>query len=278
MEKILILGGTQFIGKALVCGLAKSQMKERQIICFHRGKHPLPEVCGVHEILGDRFLEKDIKALFSQDYDMVIDVSGTEYEAIKFAVKYAQGHTNRYVFISSSSVYDSQKGKVHMETEALDSLGKSDYAAAKIMGERLVEECFSNHTIVRPSKVYGPENYYFSEKDFANLVKRNPCVPLKRDPILHFTNIKDLTEGILYLLQQNRVGIYNVAGKEPVHLSEFIQKIAELTGQKVCFRQSNESNVLFSDLEDRILDCTKIKQECGWYPKISIDEGLKKIF
>ena len=213
-KEILILGGTRFFGPALIEKLLESSGKAVHITCFHRGLHNAAFPCSeVSFLTGDRYSSRDMAELFEREWDTVIDLSGTDEQTITTAMQYACGRCRRYVFISSSSVYAPGDLSPHRENEPLKNGTGEPYAIAKINGERLLRELFPCHTIIRPSKVYGPGNYWFSERDYLKRLQDSPLVCLKNDPVLHFTYISDLAEGICALLDKD--GTFNVAGAEP---------------------------------------------------------------
>ena len=275
MKKLLILGGTRFLGPALIRSLQASS-ETYDITCFHRGLHmdSLPAE-NVRHIIGDRRKERDVQALFAQDYDLVIDLSGTEKEMIEYAMRHAL-HCGRYVFVSSSSVYSPSYENPHREEEALNGGTGEPYALAKIYGEMILKERYPNYTVIRPSKVYGEGNYYFSERAFLAMLQKNPRVVLKNDPLLHFTYIDDLIAGIISLLETN--GVFNIAGKEPAKLSTFITRIGRLHGIEPEFVFGETSEVKFSDLKDRTLDLSKAEKTTGWKPVVTLEEGLMRTF
>lgn len=277
MKTILILGGTRFFGRALIGKLLKAEGNPPDIVCFHRGFHqadfPFP---GVSHIIGDRHDASAVASLFEKPWDLVIDLSGTQWDMISTAMQSAQGRCGRYVFLSSSSVYSAGGSLPHREDEQLLSGTGEVYALAKIRGEQLLKELFSHYTIIRPSKVYGPGNYYFSERSFLKILQNRTELVLKNDPILHFTYIDDLVRGIASLLETD--GVFNVAGAEPARLSRFLELIGELHGIRAQFRFGNTSDILFSNLDDRILDLSAAKEAVGWTPSVSLHEGLMKTF
>ncbi len=221
MKKLLILGGTRFFGPALIRSLRLCP-ETYDITCFHRGLHMDAAAAeGIRHILGERRNERDMQALFAEDYDLVVDLSGTEKAMIEYAMRHAL-HCGRYVFVSSSSVYSPAFENPHREEEALDCGTGEPYALAKIFGESFLRERYPHYTVIRPSKVYGPGNYYFSEQAFLAMLRKDPRVVLKNDPLLHFTYIDDLAAGMISLLETD--GVFNVAGKEPARLSTFISR------------------------------------------------------
>ena len=278
-RKILILGGTRFIGPALITKLYGRMKDEVSLTCFHRGLHmeqaPFPDP-GITHRIGDRHDETKVADLFRSDWDMVIDLSGVDEQMIRISLSHARNRCRRYVFISSSSVYTACGKTPHREDEPVRSGTGEPYAVSKILGERLLREWFPHFTVIRPSKIYGPGNYYFSERSFLRMIQERRVILLKNDPILHFTYIDDLTEGICALSEED--GIYNVAGAEPARLSRFIQMIARLHSLPVEFVSGGDSDVPFTGLSDRILDLSAAKKAVGWEPAVSLQEGLRRTF
>jgi nucleoside-diphosphate-sugar epimerase len=278
-RKILILGGTRFLGPALIREIKKSGQDAR-ITCFHRGLHqdgfPFPDVS---HLIGDRHAKQDVAGVFRKSWDLVVDLSGTDTEMIRYAMEAARGMCGRYVFVSSSSVYTVGGSSPHQEDETLRSGTGEPYARAKIMGERLLRENFPRFTVIRPSKVYGPGNYYFSEWTFLSMLRESPDVFPGNDPILHFTFIDDLAEGMCALMDKD--GIYNVAGPEPERLSTFIRLIGSLNGIEARIHREKRPEARpmpFADLSDRVLDLRAAERTAGWKPRVSLEEGLRRTF
>ena len=302
-RKILILGGTRFFGPALIAKLRSRMGDAVRLTCFHRGLHlrhdtvpdpgiplregpfsghgfPVREDASsdprITHIIGDRHSESEVADLFRDFWDMVIDLSGVDERMITLSLQHASRRCGRYVFISSSSVYTVGGSRPHREDEPVLCGTGEPYAAAKILGERLLAEWFPHYTVIRPSKVYGPGNYYFSEMTFLKMIQERRVIALKHDPILHFTYIEDLAEGVCALMEKD--GIFNVAGAESASLSRFIQRIADLHALPVSFVMNEESDVPFTGLSDRILDLSAAKEAAGWEPAVRLEEGLKNTF
>src|SRR5690606_27723289 len=97
--RILVLGGTVFVGRHIVdAALARGH----EVTLFHRGRHPSHRPGDVAEVLGDR--TRDLDAL-DGSWDAVVDTSGYLPADVAAAAAALGPRSERYVFISSASVY-----------------------------------------------------------------------------------------------------------------------------------------------------------------------------
>lgn len=270
MKTILLLGGTRFIGRHL---LEKLNTKVFDVFYFHRGVTNFAPSSNATEILGDRTKEQDIARLFSRKFDVIVDISGEEYEMVELAVRYSKKNQPYYVYISSSSVYSSSP-RIHDEHEIPVEQSTSSYTNAKILSEKLVKDSFEKYAIVRTSKVYGPYNHIYREQYFIDRLINNEQITLVNDPILHFTYVDDLVEGITELISKNLSGIFNIAGKEPVRLSFFVKTIAAKLDLTPILLWNYEADTPLTNLPTCVLSVQKMKNTCGWEPHYSLEEGL----
>ena len=152
---------------------------------------------------------------------------------VKLAKKARNKGVERFVFISSMSVYGSTSGKIDKNTEAIP---KSYYGITKLKAEKellkMADEKFIVD-IIRPPMVYGrgcPGNYNSLSK-LAKIAPIFPRVENKRSMIY----IKNLTYFIYQLLMNENGGIYMPQDYEYVNTSDMVKRIAEYNGRKVFF-------------------------------------------
>lgn len=270
MRTLLVLGGTRFIGKHLLSCLDTSLFK---VYYFHRGVTAFSPNSNAVELYGDRTNEGDIRKLFNTQFDIIIDVSGEEYKMVELSVRYSKKSQPYYIYISSSSVYQPSKD-IHIETESLNANSNSTYINIKILCEKLVQNSFEKYAIVRPSKVYGPYNHICRESYFYKRLINNEQIVLINDPILHFTFVIDLVEGILRLAKKEPIGIFNVAGKEPMRLSLFIEIMAKKMNISPLIIWDIDSDAPMTKLQTCVLSNMKMYEVCGWQPHYTIAEGM----
>src|SRR5260370_4403348 len=98
--RLLILGGTVFLGRHLVEGAVGAGPT---VTTFTRGEHPAPLPEGVEQLRGNR--DSDLSALRGQRWDAVIDTSGYFPREIVSSIEILAGAVGHYTFISSISAY-----------------------------------------------------------------------------------------------------------------------------------------------------------------------------
>ena len=93
--KILVMGGTRFVGKSLV---GKLLSKNYDIDIFTRGNKSNPEKTNL--IKGDRNNSEDIVKLRNEKYDVVFDISGRELEQTKLLIENLDNSFQRYIYVA----------------------------------------------------------------------------------------------------------------------------------------------------------------------------------
>ena len=98
--KILVMGGTRFVGKSLV---GKLLFQNHDIDIFTRGNKNNPEKTNL--IKGDRNDLESIVKLKNEKYDVIYDISGRELEQTKLLIENLDNSFQRYIYVSSAGVY-----------------------------------------------------------------------------------------------------------------------------------------------------------------------------
>ena len=227
--RILILGGTGFTGPYQV---RYALNRGHKITAFNRGKtHPgeLPE--GVEQLMGDRNGKLD--SLKDRQWDVVIDNPTSVPVWVRDAAQILKGNVDRYVFISTISVYaDTSKpgtdegaplakynGPDAMK-ESRDSIIASKYALygpLKALSEQEAEKWFPKKTlIIRPGLIVGPGDETDRFSYWPVRIDRGGEVLAPGDPIdpVQFIDARDLAEWTIRMVESGETGIYNATGPE----------------------------------------------------------------
>ncbi|WP_326709429.1 NAD(P)H-binding protein [Streptomyces sp. NBC_01474] len=104
--KILFIGGTVFLGRALV---DEALRRGHEVTLFNRGRAG-PTPSGAEAVQGDRGDEAALRALAEgRTWDCVIDTCGFEPRVVQRSVRALTGHVDVYAFVSSFHAYSDRK-------------------------------------------------------------------------------------------------------------------------------------------------------------------------
>ena len=114
MKKILILGGTNFIGRVFMEQL--SALENYNITIFQRGFTNSNLFPNIPRISGDRYTE-DILKITKEDWDIIVDISCYFPSSLELLIPRLKGRVGRYIYISTVSVYDWQSNENQLISE-----------------------------------------------------------------------------------------------------------------------------------------------------------------
>ena len=98
--KLLILGGTQFVGRHMTQAALDGG---HEVTLFNRGQTNADLFPEVEKLAGNR--DGDLGALKGREWDAVIDVNGYVPRLVRVSAELLNGTVGHYVFISTISVF-----------------------------------------------------------------------------------------------------------------------------------------------------------------------------
>src|SRR5436853_1244790 len=227
-SRILILGGTGFTGPYQV---RYALSRGHKVTTFNRGKtHPGELPNEVEQLIGDR--NGKLEALKDRQWDVVIDNPTTLPAWVRDAAQILKGNVERYVFISTISVYGDVKtgpdenaptekyegADPYKETlEAMKAGGYKSYGPLKALSEREAEKWYPRKTlIIRPGLIVGPRDETDRFTYWPVRIDRGGEVlaPGSPDDPVQFTDARDLAEWTIRMAENGETGIYNATGPE----------------------------------------------------------------
>jgi 2'-hydroxyisoflavone reductase len=240
--RILILGGTGFTGPYQV---RYALSRGHTVTTFNRGKtHPGKLPKEVEQLIGDRNGQLD--ALKGRKWDVAIDNPTTLPVWVRDAAEVLKGNVERYVFISTISVYaDTSKGvdetaplakyegaDPYKETlEAMKLSGYKMYGPLKASSEKEAEKWFPGKTlIIRPGLIVGPRDETDRFTYWPVRIERGgevlaPGTP--NDPV-QFIDARDLAEWTIRMVENRETGIYNATGPaKPLEIGTMLDSIKD---------------------------------------------------
>src|SRR4051794_8005124 len=202
--RILVLGGTAFVGRAFVEAAAAGG---HELTLFNRGRTAPGLFAGHERIEGDR--TTGLGAVAGRRFDAVYDSSAYTPDVVARAV--AEIDAERYVFISTISVYADASVAGRDEGAELRAAGE-DYGALKVACER---ELPPDALIIRPGIVAGPHD---TTDRFPHWVRARAAggrfeAPAPPDGEVQLIDARDLADFTLAQLERGADGPFNVAGE-----------------------------------------------------------------
>jgi len=247
---LLILGGTKFLGRhAVDAALAGGH----EVTIFTRGQTNPELFPDVEHLQGDR--DGDLGALEGRGWDGVVDTSGYVPRVVRRSAELLRDAVDRYVFVSSISVYDDFSQPIDESTAVaqLEDPANEDvlehYGALKAACETVIDEVYGDRAAnVRAGLIVGPYDptdrfTYWPRRIAAGrdvLGPGNPAAPVQ------FVDARDLAAWLVKLALEGPGGVFNATGPaEPLTFADLLERARAAIG--------SDANVVWID-EQTLLD------------------------
>ena len=269
--KLLILGGTVFLGRYLV---ESALARGHEVTTFNRGRHDSGTLQEVEKLHGDR--KSDLGKLSGRRWDVVIDTCGYVPSVVRASARVLSDSVSHYTFISSQSVYanfdvngidegyalQTLTDEQLQEAEAIEpgngiiavSYGAM-YGGLKARCEQTVEEQMPGRTLsIRSGLIVGPNDY--SDR-FTYWVRRvavggEVLAPGDTSSPVQFVDVRDLSDWIIRMAEERQTGNFNATG--PDGNMTMHQLLATL-------REASASNASFTWVSEEFLKDANV---AGW--------------
>ncbi|MGH8878701.1 MAG: NAD-dependent epimerase/dehydratase family protein, partial [Stackebrandtia sp.] len=238
--RILMLGGTSFVGRAIAATAAR---EGHAVTIFSRGRTGSELFPEVPRLLGDRETG-DYGSLADDEWDAVVDVSGFVPRHVNQVADALGDRAGRYLFISSHNVYaptdtaesdeDTERVPPWRDSEEID---QETYGRLKVACEDdLLARYGSRATIVRPGRVAGPHDNQDAFTYWVRRAARGGAVALPADPRqpTQVIDSRDLARFVVRLLVDDRPGAFTAVGPaEPTTMAGLVGTCAAVAGTTV---------------------------------------------
>ena len=308
MKNILVTGGAGFIGSNFIY-YELEKHPDRRIVCLdaltYAGNLETLERAlkskNFRFVKGDITDRKAVEALFEEEsFDAVVNFAAeshvdrsidepevflkTNILGTQVLLDACRKRNIRFHQVSTDEVY----GDLPLDrpdlffTEETPIHTSSPYSASKAAADLLVTAYFRTYgakvTISRCSNNYGP--YHFPEKLIPLIItnalegKELPVYGEGKN-VRDWLYVEDHCKAIDLILENGRLGeVYNIGGHNEKTNLEVVKTVLKILGK---------SEDLIRFVKDRpghdmryAIDPTKIRNELGWYPETTFEEGIKK--
>jgi len=301
--KILIIGGTNFIGPYVIRYL--HAMGDHDITLFHRGQAKIDLPPTIKHMFGDKMhLEQHKDAFQALSPDVVVDMIAYTEEDTEVVLRTFRGIAKRLVMVSSQDVYRAYGVVRQADKGSLEPLPISEVSMVRNnrypyqdpakdpddwcnrydkipLEEMVMNDPYIRATIVRLPAVYGPNDpqhrlfHYFKLK------------PLHEDYANWFWThgyVEDIAYGIALAITNERAAgrLYNITEQQTRKMLDFIHAIGEQLNWKGEIIQvpsghlPDELGIPLRTKQNIIVQSDRIREELGYREVFSFEEGLKR--
>ena len=303
VQKILVCGATGFIGRNLVTHLAGRADVEVHAVRFHRPAFDVPNViwhqadlrvpadvdrvlAGMDVVVQAAATTSGAKDIVSRPYIHVTDNAVMNSLILRACHDLSIGHL---VFFSCTVMYPSSTTLLTEEDfNASDDISPRYFGVGwtKVYIEKMCD-FFSRlgrtrHTVLRHSNIYGPHDKFDLDRShvFGATVTKVLTASDGRlvvwgagEEARDLLHIDDLCDAVSRSIDKQAVpyALYNVGCGKAISVKDLVATIIRLSGRdlKIEFDLSKPS------IPTRLaLDCTKIAQDLGWYPRVELEDGI----
>lgn len=237
--KLLILGGTGFIGPHLV---RRAVERGHSVTIFTRGRRAADLPAAVERLVGDRNGQLD--ALRGRTWDVVIDDSATNPAWVRQSAELLK-ESGRYLFTSSTGVYYPYLTRGATEADAVHTDlrdakdGSEQFGVNKAQCEAVVQQTFGERgMVVRPTYIVGPGDYTDRFTYWPVRLTRGGEVlaPGNKSDRVQFIDVRDLAALMLTLAETAGSGVYNAVGpRDAMTTEQFLARATKALNAKAQF-------------------------------------------
>ena len=296
---VLITGANGFVGSHLVNRLIS---KKAKVIALSKKEEKtlsgtINEIASVEDFekLNDIVRRNKVNIIFHLAAQPIVEV-GQENPLDTFEVNIRgtwnileaarENNIQKVVVASTVHVYGDNP-KVPFKEEYFPQPSRP-YETSKACADLLAQSYADTYDlpveIPRFANIYGPGDFNFSRlipKVIRSILKGKKPEVWDIGSVRDFLYIDDAINAYLILAQKQLVGgkrlrVYNFGAGKPIKIYDLVLKIIQLLNKDMKVKTETPPKERFSEIKKQYASIAKAKRELGWYPAVTLEEGLSK--
>jgi 2'-hydroxyisoflavone reductase len=235
--RVLILGGTKFLGRAVA---DEALARGHEVTLFNRGETNPELYAEVEKLRGDR--DGDLSALEGRDWDVVVDTCGYVPRVVRASAELLADRVDHYAFVSSISVYgdfsdvarEDETPLIRIDDTSDERLEGDRYGGFKALCEQVVADLFPGRSArVRAGLIVGPNDPTGRFTYWPSRLARGGEVlaPGRKGRQVQFIDVRDLGSWLIELGERKVSGTFNGTGPEPpITMGELLETCRAVSG------------------------------------------------
>jgi NADH dehydrogenase len=245
-KKILILGGTGFLGNKLISSLLNDSLQIYLLVRNSRTRNDLQKYNSNPNIkifdwkgTGSKIIEKILK-----EVNCVINLCGILYENRNG--DFDRVHSDLPSLLGELCSKNNIETLVHVSALGVSEFSDSKYSRSKANGDKRLLENFPKAKILRPSLLFGKGDNFFGQ--FSKMSSISPVLPLiskntKFQPIF----VNDVVLAIIKLISKKDIkgNVFEIGGKFVYTFEELLQILLDIKNIKRLLIPLNPDLMIF---------------------------------
>jgi GDP-4-dehydro-6-deoxy-D-mannose reductase len=277
MFKIILTGSNGFIGSGLKLKLSNEGY---DVISFSRDQGDIEDMDKWNNLpKADIVIHLAARSFVPESWEKPVDYFRVNVMGTLNAINYCKKNGSSLVFISSYLYGNPDRLPVDEEAQVRVN---NPYALTKKIAEEICE-FYSFHeslniTVIRPFNIYGigqSENYLIS-KIINQGLRLNRVEVCDLEPKRDYVYLEDFLDAVLASLKKIKgYQIYNIGSGESHSVKEIIEQVEKILQTNIEVVSTDEKRK--AEVDNTIADISKARAILGWYPKTSLEIGLRAI-